>query len=150
MNKHTLILPIAGAVLVLTALAGCSPSPTSPTSSSSSSSTPGGAASTAAKPTPIPSIPAGTGIIQNTTMTRCATTGTAVTAKGTVTIPKGSTGDVVISVSWVNSGTSAVYTRGVTTIKDLHEGDSKNWAIRAALPAGAKSVSCVLGSVIPK
>jgi hypothetical protein len=73
-----------------------------------------------------------------------------VTANGKVSMPKDAAGDIVISVSWVNSGTSAVYARGVSTIKGLHAGESMDWSTTAALPAGAESVSCVLGAVIPK
>ncbi|RDV43542.1 hypothetical protein DOE76_16475 [Leifsonia sp. ku-ls] len=143
-RKH-LILPVAAAVLVLGGLAGCtSSSDPTPAASNGSKQAAGGAS------TPLPTIPTGTGIISDTKMTSCDTTGSNVTAKGTVTMPKESKGDVVVSVSWVNSKNSSVYGRGVTTLKDLNGGDQKEWTTSATLPAGAESVSCVLGAVIPK
>lgn len=142
-RKH-LLLPVAAAALVVAGLAGCTS--TTPEAKPTGGSTQGaGGAST-----PLPTIPTGTGIISDTKMTSCDTTGSEVTAKGTVTMPKDSKGSVVVSVSWVNSKNSSVYGRGVTTLKDLNGGDKKEWTTSATLPAGAESVSCVLGAVIPK
>lgn len=62
---------------------------------------------------------------------------------------KDTKGDVVVSVSWVNSKNSSVYGRGVTTVKGA-AGDKKEWTTTATLPANADSVSCVLGAVVPK
>ncbi|WP_431219467.1 hypothetical protein [Leifsonia xyli] len=104
----------------------------------------------AAKSTPLPTIPPGKGVISATAMTSCETTGTKVSAKGTVVLPKGQSGNVVVSVSWVNSKNSSVYGRGVTTLSGLKAGDKKDWSTSATLPADAKSVSCVLGAVMPK
>jgi hypothetical protein len=143
-SKH-LILPVAAAALVVAGLAGCTPSTASKAESTGGSTPAAGGAST-----PLPTIPTGTGIISDTKMTSCDTTGSEVTAKGTVTMPKDSNGNVVVSVSWVNSKNSSVYGRGVTTLKDLNGGDKKEWTTSATLPAGAESVSCVLGAVIPK
>jgi hypothetical protein len=139
-----LALPIAAAALALCGLVGCTGSTPSAPASGSSARAAGGAS------TPLPTIPTGKGIISATTMTSCDTTGSNVTAKGTVTMPKDGTGDVVVSVSWVNSKNSAVYGRGVTTLKDVQGGDKKEWTTSATLPAGAESVSCVLGAVVPK
>lgn len=62
---------------------------------------------------------------------------------------KDTKGDVVVSVSWVNSKNSSVYGRGVTTVKG-NAGDKQEWTTTATLPSGADSVSCVLGAVVPK
>ncbi|MFF9564462.1 hypothetical protein ACF1AJ_14045 [Leifsonia sp. NPDC014704] len=140
-----LVLPIAAAALALSGLVGCTGSPSSPWSAGSGSTN-----ARANGSTPLPTIPAGTGIISDTKMTSCDTTGSEVTATGTVTMPKDRKGDVVVSVSWVNSTSSSVYGRGVTTLKDVGSGDKKEWATSATLPAGAESVSCVLGAVVPE
>lgn len=140
-TKRNPILPLATAALMMAGLAGCT-SDAKPSPSATSS------ANGASKP--IPTIPAGKGIISSTKMTGCDTTGTDVTAKGTVAMPEGGTGDVVVSVSWVNSKNSSVYARGVTTIAGLKPGDKKDWTTTATLPDGAESVSCVLGAVIPE
>lgn len=144
-TRTHLILPIVAAVLTVSGLAGCTGSPSSGPSTSDGSTRAAGGASA-----PLPTIPTGTGIISGTTLTGCDTTGSDVTATGTVTMPEGDAGDVVVSVSWVNSKTSSVYGRGVTTLKDLKGGDKKEWTTSATLPAGAESVSCVLGAVVPR
>lgn len=144
MRKRNFVLAIATAV-ALTGLVGCTAAP-SPAPSNSGAPKEHGVAA----PAPLATIPTGTGIIAHTTMTSCDTTGTKVTAKGTVTMPKHEQGDVVISVSWVDSKNSSVYGRGVTTLKSISSGDKKEWTTTALLPAGARSVSCVLGAVIPK
>lgn len=141
--KRTHILPIAAGVLALGALAGCTSAPGASSTGTPSATANGGS-------NPIPTIPTGTGIISGTKMTSCDTTGTAVTAKGTVTMPEGKSGDVVISVSWVNSKNSSVYGRGVTTLEGVGTGDKKDWTTTATIPEGAESVSCVLGAVIPE
>ncbi|MFP3467082.1 hypothetical protein [Leifsonia sp. SIMBA_070] len=145
MVKRNLLLPIAAGMLAVAGLAGCTGTP-------SSSPSPSGAATgkAAAASTALPTIPPGTGIIAGTKLTSCDTTGSTVTAKGTVTMPKDKKGDVVISVSWVNSKNSSVYTRGVTTLTGLAGGDAKDWTTTGTLPAKVESVSCVLGAVIPK
>ncbi|MGO4595714.1 hypothetical protein AB4Z18_18015 [Leifsonia sp. 2TAF2] len=145
-SRRSLVLPIAAAILALSGLAGCTASP------SPAPSTGATAAKQAAEAgaTAVPTIPTGTGVISATKMTSCDTTGSNVTAKGTVTMPKDRKGDVVVSVSWVNSKNSSVYGRGVTTLKGLSAGDKKDWSATATLPANAQSVSCVLGAVIPK
>jgi hypothetical protein len=130
--------------MLLVGLVGCTASET-PTTPSASATKSGQAVAS-----PLPTIPTGAGIIKDTTMTSCDTTGTKVSAKGTVTMPKGTNGDVVVSVSWTNSDSSSVYARGTTTLKGLSAGDSRDWSTSASLPPGAKSVSCVLGSVIPE
>lgn len=142
-KRRTFLLPAAAAALVVAGLVGCTGAPT-PSPSASDSKT--GAAN---GPTSIPTIPTGTGVISDTKMTSCATTGTDVTAKGTVTMPQDTKGDVVVSVSWVNSKNSSVYGRGVTTVTG-NPGDKKDWTTTATLPANAESVSCVLGAVVPK
>lgn len=143
-NHRSLALLAAPAVLAIIGLAGC-------TSTGDGSVThTSGPAKQAAASTPIPTIPMGRGIIASTTMTSCDTTGTQVTAKGTVTMPKGGTGNAVISVSWVNSKNSSVYGRGVATLSKVSAGDKKEWSTTATLPADAQSVSCVLGAVMPK
>jgi len=144
MNKRTILLPFLGGAILLVGLVGCTGSQT-PSTPTASGPTPGHAVSS-----PLPTIPTGTGIIKDTAMTSCDTTGTKVSAKGTVTMPKGKGGDVVVSVSWTNSDSSSVYARGTTTLAGLKAGDKKDWTTSASLPAGAKSVSCVLGSVITK
>ncbi|MGN6760241.1 MAG: hypothetical protein ACTHJI_02785 [Leifsonia sp.] len=145
MKKRNLILPVAAAALALAGLVGC----TAPSAPATNPKT-GSHSAAAAPATPIPTIPTGTGIIRDAKLTSCATTGTSVVAKGEVTMPKDSTGDVVISVSWVNSQDSSVYGRGTTTVKGLKAGDKKEWTTNATLPPGATSVACVLGAVIPK
>jgi hypothetical protein len=140
-KKRNLILPISAAVLALGALAGCTSPSSSPTSTNAGSQS---------GSTSIPTIPAGEGIISGTKMTSCEVTGPNVTAKGTVTMPKGKSGNVAISVSWTNSKNASVYGRGVATIKDLKSGDKKEWTTSATIPADAESVSCVLGAVIPQ
>lgn len=144
MTKKRKLLPIAACLLAMGALAGCTSGP-----GASSSGTPSASAAKDGS-APIPTIPTGTGVISGTKMTSCETTGSAVTAKGTVTMPEGKQGDVVVSVSWVNSKNSSVYGRGVTTLEGLKAGDKKDWTTTATLPDGAESVSCVLGAVIPE
>jgi len=143
-KRRNLILPIAAAALAVAGLAGCTGTPSTSPSSSSAGTKQGAAGGS----TPLPTIPTGTGVISATKMDSCETTGSNVTAKGTVTMPKDTKGDVVVSVSWVNSKNSSVYGRGVTTVKGA-AGDKKEWTTTATLPANADSVSCVLGAVVP-
>lgn len=144
-NRRTAILSMAAVGLTAGALAGCTSGPGAGASESPSVTSAAAAVSTA-----IPTIPPGTGIISATKMTSCDTTGTSVTAKGTVSMPSDHKGDVVVSVSWVNSKNSSVYGRGVTTLKGLAGGDKKEWTTSATLPANAESVACVLGAVVQK
>ncbi|MEV8213466.1 hypothetical protein [Leifsonia sp. NPDC077715] len=136
----------AGVALALGTLSACSPSP-SPTPTSNKSSTSEAKTTGSAS---LPEVPTGKGIITAAKMTSCDTTGAEVTAKGTLTMPEGESGDAVISVSWVDRKTSTVYTRGVTTLKSPAPGTAVDWQTSATLPAGAESVSCVLGAVVPK
>jgi hypothetical protein len=106
-------------------------------------------AATVQAPAPIPSIPAGKGIISSTQMTsHHEKAGELATASGTVTMPKGESGQVAISVSWVNAATSTVYARGVTVLSGLAAGDSQEWTVSAQLPADAVDLMPVLGAVI--
>jgi len=140
-KKRNLLLPIGAAVLALGALAGC----TSPSTAPSPTANANGSTSTG-----FPTIPDGEGVISGTKMTSCSVTGPNVTAKGTVKLPEGKNGDVVVSVSWTNAKNASVYGRGVATIKDAKSGDQKEWTTSATIPADAESVSCVVGAVIPK
>jgi len=142
-KKRNLLVPIAATALAVAALAGCTAEPNaSPSASRTASEAADGS-------NPIPTIPTGKGVISATKMDSCETTGTDVTAKGTVTMPKDTQGDVFISVSWVNSKSSSVYARGVTTVKG-EAGEKKQWTTTATLPADVESVSCVLGAVVPE
>lgn len=144
MRTRSIVVSIAAAVSAAGILTGCTAGD-GPAPSSSASPAKNASVSSA-----IPTIPAGTGIISATKMSHCDTTGTKVTAKGSVTMPAGKSGDVVVSVSWVDSKTSTVYGRGVTTLSGLASGDKKDWTTNATLPANAASVSCVLGSIVAK
>jgi len=137
-----LLLTIAAAALATAGLAGLAGCAGPPGAASSVGQSP------ARSPTPIPTIPTGTGVISRTTLESCGTIGTNVTATGTVIMPKNLKGHVVVSVSWVNSATSSVYGRGLTTVHGK-AGQKKEWSITAALPEKAESVSCVLGAVVP-
>lgn len=141
-TRRKLLLTIAAAALATAGLAGLAGCTCPPDAASSAGQ--GGAPGS----TPIPTIPAGTGVISRTTLESCGTIGTNVTATGTVTLPKNLKGHVVVSVSWVNSATSSVYGRGLTTVTGK-AGQKKEWNITAALPEKAESVSCVLGAVVP-
>lgn len=95
----------------------------------------------------IPDIPAGTGVIDSTSLLSCTTGTGPVEANGTTRLPEGVTGDIVVSVSWVNSSTSSVYARGLATVASPSE--DTEWTVTAALPAGAENVACVVGAVVP-
>jgi hypothetical protein len=138
-RTKNLLVTLAAATLAVASLAGCTGTATTPSSTQT----------TTKGPVPIPTIPTGTGVIADTKMESCDTTGTTVTAKGTVTMPEGVKGDVVVSVSWVNSADSSVYARGVTTVTGK-TGDKKEWTTTATLPATADAVACVLGAVVPE
>jgi hypothetical protein len=100
-------------------------------------------------PGSLPEIPTGKGIISAVTMDSATTTpGDLVTATGTLTMPEGETGDVAISVSWVDPATSSVYARGVTTLTGVKPGEQRTWEVTADLPASAEGASTVLGAVI--
>jgi hypothetical protein len=144
-TKKALALPIAVAALTLGCLAGCTPA-----SNATVPTTGAPTGSAAPQSAQLPAIPSGTGIISSTVMTGCETTGSKVTAKGTVTMPDGAKGDVAVSVSWVDSKNGAVYARGISTLPGMNAGDKRDWSTSVTLPAGAESVSCVLGAVIPK
>src|SRR4051794_34698091 len=138
-RRRKLLLTIAAPALATAGLAGCAGAPEAASS---------GSQGAARSSTPIPTIPAGTGVISRTTLESCGTIGTNVTATGTVTLPKNLKGHVVVSLSWVNSATSSVYGRGLTTVTGK-AGQKKEWSITATLPEKAESVSCVLGAVVP-
>lgn len=144
MRTRSIVVSIAAAASAAAVLTGCT------AADGAAPSTSGTPAKNAAVSSAIPTIPAGSGIISATTMSHCDTTGTKVTAKGSVAMPSGKSGDVVVSVSWVDSKTSTVYGRGVTTLAGLDSGQKKDWTTSATLPASAESVACVLGAVVTK
>ncbi|MGH1550173.1 hypothetical protein ACRAWB_13795 [Leifsonia poae] len=148
-KRHPVLLPIALGALALATLAGCA-SPTATSEIPTASPTTSAADTASSDDGTIPDIPSGTGIFTATTMTSCDTKGTNVAAKGTVTMPEDKKGDIVISVSWVDSTNSSVYNRGVATLKDPKPGEKKDWTIESTVPADAQNLSCVLGAVIPE
>ncbi len=90
----------------------------------------------------------GKGIISATKMNSCGTVAGPVTAAGTVTPPANAPGKVVVSVSWVNTKTSAVIAKGEQTF-DAPEADKPiDWSIEATLPKDIKDVECVLGATV--
>ena len=99
----------------------------------------------------LPVIPTGTGIVSAAKMGSCDTsTGGRVTAKGSITMPAGQRGDIVVSVSWVTASNSVVHGRGVATLSGMNAGQTKDWSVSADLPKLDSPVTCVLGAVIPK
>ncbi|MBN9632450.1 MAG: hypothetical protein J0I18_17890 [Actinobacteria bacterium] len=99
----------------------------------------------------IPAIPTGTGMINSVKLTRFTyTPGTRVSAEGTVkstaTVPT----TIVVSVSWVDSQTSTVFARGLTSLKDISPGEQRDWAIAVDLPKDAAHVKPVVGAVSPR
>lgn len=148
-KRNPVLLPIALGAVAIATLAGCT-APAAVSEFPTASATASVEDTAASDEATIPAIPGGAGIISATAMTSCDTTGTNVVAKGTVTMPEGKKGDVVISVSWVDATTSSVYNRGVATIKDPKSGEKKGWRIESTVPADAQNLSCVLGAVIPE
>jgi len=134
---------IVGVLLAASALSACS-SPQSNEAGASPSSTTTQAATTGEA---TPANP-GTGIIEATTMSACDTAPGKVAAKGTVTPPGGTTGTVKITVSWVDSKTSAVLARGEQTFKDAAAGEVLDWAINAEFSKTGVDVRCVLGATV--
>jgi hypothetical protein len=134
------------AVVAVLALAGCTGDGDEPVPSTSVT---GPSPTVASTPVAWPEIPDGEGIIKSTTMTDSSTEpGTTVWAKGLILLPEGKSGDVVVSVSWVNSGTSSVYARGVVRVDDVASGVATEWQVEAELPADATDVQTVLGAVL--
>jgi hypothetical protein len=105
----------------------------------------------AAVPVPIPDIPEGKAVpIKNIDVASSTSEpGTTVEAKGTVTLPEGEEGKVVVSVSWVNAGTNSVYARGQAVLVGMKGGETKDWTATAELPADAEDVQIVPSAVIP-
>jgi hypothetical protein len=98
----------------------------------------------------LPEIPmGGTGVISGLeTTNETMDPGTEVSASGKFTMPEGESGNVFISVSWVNSENSSVYARGVQTIEGVEAGSTHEWSVSANLPADAVNVATVKGAKI--
>lgn len=86
------------------------------------------------------------GIIKSTEMKSCDIKPGDVVAKGIVTLPEDMSGSIKISVSWVDSKTSAVLAQGVQTIKNATPGKETEWSISAKLDKTPAKVKCVLGA----
>jgi hypothetical protein len=94
-------------------------------------------------------IPAGRGVVSNVTLdTATAKPGGPVEATGSVAMPPGESGNVAVSVSWVDAKTSSVYARGLAVLRGLRPGETKMWAVDADLPAGARDITTVLSAVL--
>ncbi|GGJ39269.1 hypothetical protein [Paenarthrobacter histidinolovorans] len=134
---------LAGILVAATALSACSPPHSSEAGNPPSSTTTQAATTGQAKP-----ANPGTGIIEATTMTSCDTAPGKVTAKGTVTPPAGAKGTVKITVSWVDSKTSAVLAHGEQTFMDAAADESLDWVINAEISKPGVDVKCVLGATV--
>ena len=149
---------VVGVLLAASTLSACSsaestsPESTSPEGTSPASNEAGDppSSTTTQAATTGQAKPAnpGTGIIEATTMTSCDTAPGKVTAKGTVTPPAGTTGAVKITVSWVDSQTSAVLARGEQTFQDPQAGKALDWVASGEVTKPATDVRCVLGATV--
>lgn len=90
----------------------------------------------------------GKGIIARTKMTSCETKEGQVQAKGHVTPPADSPGEVQITVSWVNPQTSQVIAKGIQTFDNPPAGKQIDWSITTKLPKTESPTSCVIGATI--
>lgn len=134
---------LVGVLVAVSAVSACSSPQSSEAGNPPSSTTTQVATTGEAKP-----ANPGTGIIEATSMTSCDTAPGKVTARGTVTPPARAKGAVKITVSWVDSKTSAVLARGEQTFKDAAADKALDWTISAEVSKPGVDVKCVLGATV--
>jgi hypothetical protein len=139
--------------ICLLGAAACSPGGKDDPEPSNGEPTASGSAAPDGDVTPTPDIPSippgGKGVAQGLLAYSVSMEpGTQVMANGVFTMPEGESGDVFISVSWVDSETSSVYARGVQTLEGLTSEEVATWQVTAQLPVGAQNVQAVTGAVI--
>jgi len=138
MRKRTLWWIVGGAVVVVAAVivavvlggraatvATTSPSPSAVDPSRVSPKLPS-----------VPTVTDETGAIKDATFGSCATTAGAQEVTGKVASSANAASDYVVTVSWVNA-TSDVLARGVTVLKEVPAGGSKDFSVKAEVPDGA-------------
>ena len=98
-----------------------------------------------ASPLPVPpKLKGSAGIAKDVDIVECPTTEGKVTAKGTAKNSAKQKKDLVVIVIWLKNDSGDPLGSGITTLKGVEPGKSKDWAVDATLVAPADR--CVLNA----